>query len=262
MALQEPDCHLQIRTLRRPEGIQKASLKTEEKGPEKRELPSQSGQSNNAPSGTLKRELGFFSAIAVVIGNVVGTGIFVTPSLVFSQSGSTGADLLIWFAAGAVALIQVFCLAELGALIPASGGNYAFLCAAGDTLGRLGDFIPFMYAWCRILVTDPMTGTFQGLAFASYALQVVYSSCVPPYSVTVLVAFTFCTLATALNGVSLGVSSKIQNILVVAKIALLLSIVGTAVVAAFTGKVCATLGKKSRIRPGFFPGLFFSACSL
>lgn len=202
----------------------------------KRKLPRTSSEASAAPSATLKRELGLFSATAVVIGSVIGSGIFVSPNLVLAYSGSIGADLLIWVGAGAMAIIQAMCMAELGALIPASGGDYAFLCAAGDTLGRPGDFVSFMYAWCRILVADPLGGTLQGLAFATYALRLVYPSCDPPYSVTVLVAFSFCALATALNGVSLGMSSKLQNVLVVAKIVVMLAIVATGILVAFTGR--------------------------
>lgn len=232
MALRKNDCPLPMQNQTRPESIETASDKASPKG----KPPKSSGPSSIAPSGTLKRELGLFSAIAVVIGSVIGSGIFVSPNLVLAYSGSIGADLLIWVGAGAMAIIQALCMAELGALIPASGGDYAFLCAAGDTLGWPGDFVSFMYAWCRILVADPLGGSLQGLAFATYALQLVYPSCDPPYLVTVLVAVAFCTLATALNGVSLGMSSNLQNILVSAKIVLLLSIVGTSIFVAFTGK--------------------------
>ncbi|XP_077530270.1 b(0,+)-type amino acid transporter 1-like isoform X1 [Haemaphysalis longicornis] len=231
MALQKNGSHLQTRTPTKSEKNKNASEETSAKG----KLPRTSSESSDAPSAALKRELGLFSATAVVIGSVIGTGIFVSPNLVLAYSGSIGADLLIWVGAGAMAIIQAMCMAELGALIPASGGDYAFLCAAGDTLGRPGDFVSFLYAWCRILVADPLGGTLQGLAFATYALRLVYPSCEPPYSVTALVAFAFCAVATALNGVSLGMSSKLQNALVVSKILLLLSIVGTAVIVAFTG---------------------------
>ncbi|KAH9380602.1 hypothetical protein HPB48_018799 [Haemaphysalis longicornis] len=86
---------------------------------------------------------------------------------------------------------RALCMAELGALLPASGGEYAYLCAAGDTLGRPGDLVAFMYAWGRILIADPMNSALQGLTFASYILRLAYPDCTPPYLVTSLVAVAF-----------------------------------------------------------------------
>ncbi|XP_077530277.1 Y+L amino acid transporter 2-like [Haemaphysalis longicornis] len=183
----------------------------------------------------LKRKIGLFSATAVVISSVIGSGIFVSPSLVFVHSGSVGADLLVWLTAGVMAVIQAVCMAELTTLLPASGGEYEFLSAAGDTLGRPGDFVSFLYVWVRILMGDPLSAALQGLGFASYALRLVYPSCEPPYAVTVLVAVSFVSLATALNAASVGKSARLQNVLVVIKVALLLSIVCSAVVAWVTG---------------------------
>lgn len=178
----------------------------------------------------LKRKVGLFSATAVVMSSVIGSGIFVSPSLVFIHSGSVGADLLVWLTGGVMAVIQAVCMAELTTLLPAAGGEYEFLSAAGDTLGRPGDFVSFMYVWVRILMGDPLSAALQGLGFASYALRLVYPSCEPPYAVTVLVAVSFCSLATALNAVSVGKSARLQNVLVVIKVVLLLSIVCSALV--------------------------------
>ncbi|XP_072140767.1 uncharacterized protein [Dermacentor andersoni] len=130
---------------------------------------------------------------------------------------------------------DALCLAELGTLVPASGGEHAYLCAAADSLGRPGDFVTFMSMWGRILLADPMNAALQSLTFTSYALTLLYPTCQPPYAVTVLVAVAFATLATAVNGISLGVSTKLQNILVMGKLAMLLSIIGTGIAAVSTG---------------------------
>nr|XP_054921045.1 b(0,+)-type amino acid transporter 1-like [Dermacentor andersoni] len=184
---------------------------------------------------TLKRKVGLFSATAVVIGSVIGCGIFVSPSLVFRNSGSTGASLLVWIGAGLMAIIYAFCMAELGTLLPTSGGEYAYICAACDTLGRPGDYVVFMFSWTRILLGDALGAALQALTFTSYALRLAYPTCEAPYAVTVLVAASFSTLATILNAISVTVSTKLQNILVVVKIVMLVCIIGTGIVAAANG---------------------------
>ncbi|XP_077530276.1 Y+L amino acid transporter 2-like [Haemaphysalis longicornis] len=192
-------------------------------------------EANANTRGKLKRKVGLLSAIAVVITSIIGSGIFVSPSLVYRHAGSVGVDLVIWVCAGLMTIIRALCMAELGALLPASGGEYAYLCAAGDTLGRPGDLVAFMYAWGRILIADPMNSALQGLTFASYILRLVYPDCTPPYLVTSLVAVAFTTLASALNAFSVGVSTKVQNVLVVIKLTMLVSIIFTGIVAASTG---------------------------
>ncbi|XP_077529200.1 Y+L amino acid transporter 2-like [Haemaphysalis longicornis] len=190
---------------------------------------------NSGAGVKLKRKVGLFSATSVVISSVIGSGIFVSPSMVFINSGSVGADLLVWLTAGIMSIVQAVCMAELGSLIPASGGEYAFLSAAGDSFGRPGDFVSFMYVWGRILIGDPLSDALQGLAFSSYALRLVYPSCQPPYAATVLLAMAFIALAATLNAVSVGTSARLQNAFVFLKIVTLLSIVGTAIGAIFAG---------------------------
>ncbi|KAH9380603.1 hypothetical protein HPB48_018800 [Haemaphysalis longicornis] len=97
-------------------------------------------------------------------------------------------------------------MAELTTLLPASGGEYEFLSAAGDTLGRPGDFVSFLYVWVRILMGDPLSAALQGLGFASYALRLVYPSCEPPYAVTVLVAVSFVYDVTRSSGFGKGLA--------------------------------------------------------
>ncbi|KAL1437497.1 hypothetical protein MTO96_048883 [Rhipicephalus appendiculatus] len=88
------------------------------------------------------------------------------------------------------ATIGGLCAAELGALVPASGGNYAFFLAAGRPYGRYGDVPAFLFAWTSFFV-DPAQITIQGLTFSAYVLSLPYPNCAPPYEVEVLVACLF-----------------------------------------------------------------------
>ncbi|KAM7299674.1 Y+L amino acid transporter 2 [Ixodes scapularis] len=182
---------------------------------------------------TLKREVGLFSAIAVLIGMTIGSGIFTTPSIVFKNAGSAGIALFIWCLAGFKALIEVLCYAELATLLPAAGGSYAYITAGSRSLGRYGDIIPFMYAWSCMIISDPMSAAYQGLTFASYALSVVYGDCVPAYTTKLITALTFIALGTALNCISVKTSARVQDVLATFKCAALVSIIVSGAVSAF-----------------------------
>ncbi|KAM7299691.1 Y+L amino acid transporter 2-like [Ixodes scapularis] len=186
-----------------------------------------------AQTPRLKREVGLVSATALLIGAVIGSGIFVTPSTVFRNSGSIGVVLVVWSVCGVLTLIGGLCYAELGTLLPAAGGEYAYLIAGGKWLGKFGDVVPFFHAWFFLLISDPMSAALQGLTFSSYILSIVYRSCPPPYAVNVLVALAFTSLATLINCISVKTSARVQDVLSSIKCLVLLSIIITGVISAF-----------------------------
>ncbi|MCA9696678.1 MAG: amino acid permease, partial [Myxococcales bacterium] len=83
------------------------------------------GQSGSEP--TLRRELGAFDATAVVIGAIIGVGIFFTPSRVAALAGSAELAMLTWVLGGVIAALGGLTFAELGALVPRAGGQYELL---------------------------------------------------------------------------------------------------------------------------------------
>ncbi|KAM7299695.1 b(0,+)-type amino acid transporter 1-like [Ixodes scapularis] len=186
-----------------------------------------------AESHRLKREVGLVGATALLIGSVIGSGIFVTPSTVFRNSGSVGVDVIVWSASGIITIIGGLCYAELGALLPATGGDYAYLIAGGKSVGRYGDVVPLLHAWSFILVSDPMSAALQGLTFASYTLSIVYPRCGPPHEVKICVALLFITLAMLINCISVKASARIQVVLSSIKCIVLTAIIITGVVFAF-----------------------------
>jgi basic amino acid/polyamine antiporter, APA family len=96
-------------------------------------------------------------AIGLIVGTVVGVGIFRTPSLVAEHAGSTGVALLAWLAGGLVSLLGALCYAELASTYPNTGGDYHYLTRAFGR--RLG----FLFAWARLSVVQ--TGAIALLAF-------------------------------------------------------------------------------------------------
>lgn len=109
----------------------------------------------------LPRRLGGWSATAVVVGVMIGSGIFRVPSSVAAQAGSVPAILGLWVFGGVVSLFGALCYAELAALFPRAGGEYVFL---REAYGRL---VAFVFGWTFLLV-NPASWAAIALIFASY----------------------------------------------------------------------------------------------
>jgi amino acid transporter len=95
--------------------------------------------------------------MGLILGTVLGAGIFRTPSLVASNSGGEGAFLFAWGLGGMLSLVGALCYAELATAYPDAGGDYHFLRRA------FGDRLAFLFAWARLAVIQ--TGSIALLAF-------------------------------------------------------------------------------------------------
>lgn len=122
----------------------------------------------------LKKEIGLFSGVMIVVGTIIGSGIFVSPKGVFEHAGSVGASLVIWALCGLFSMIGAVCYAELGTSIPRSGGDYAYV------LEAFGPLAAFLRLWVTVLVVQPATLAVLGLTFATYMVKPLYPDCEPP----------------------------------------------------------------------------------
>ena len=77
--------------------------------------------------GNLKRELGFFDSVMLIVGSTIGIGIFVTTGFITQNLLSPGAILLVWLLGGLLALAGALSCAELGSSLPYAGGDYIYL---------------------------------------------------------------------------------------------------------------------------------------
>lgn len=105
----------------------------------------------------MKRTLSVTDAIVIIVGIVVGAGIFRTPSLVASNTGSADLFILVWLLGGLISLIGALCYAELSTSFPNTGGDYHFLTRA------FGRRFAFLFAWARMSVIQ--TGSIAVLAY-------------------------------------------------------------------------------------------------
>jgi APA family basic amino acid/polyamine antiporter len=171
---------------------------------------------------SFKRALGLFDATMVVIGGIVGAGIFLSPGVVAQRLDTPFLVLAAWGAGGLIALAGAFSYAELGAIFPKAGGQYVYL---RDGLHPLAGF---MYGWALLLVIE--TGAIAAVAiiFASYALRIASG----PDAARVPLAIAAIVLLSIINYLGVKPGSRVLNVLVVLKVAALAILVGAGFVAA------------------------------
>src|SRR5438105_12464652 len=114
----------------------------------------------NIDKGSLIRGLGLIAAISVIIGNVIGTGVFLKARVMTCNVGTPGWVLAAWIAAGILSLAGALTYAELTAMKPQAGGEYVFL---RDAYGRLSSFL---FGWMKTLIAGPGSQAAAGMAFA------------------------------------------------------------------------------------------------
>ncbi|MFN2533168.1 MAG: APC family permease, partial [Pyrinomonadaceae bacterium] len=113
-------------------------------------------------STSLKRQLGLRTATALIVGEVIAVGIFLTPAGMAKSVGSPMWLLLVWLVMGGMALCGAFCYGELAARFPEAGGGYVYL---REAFGRP---VAFLYGWMALLVMDPGLSAALGVGLASY----------------------------------------------------------------------------------------------
>src|SRR5258705_12152190 len=102
-----------------------------------------------ANQANLKRQIGLRTAIALIVGEVIAVGIFLTPAGMAKSLGSPVWLLIVWLIMGVMALCGALCYGELAARFPEAGGGYVYL---REAYGRP---VAFLYGWMALLVMDP-----------------------------------------------------------------------------------------------------------
>jgi APA family basic amino acid/polyamine antiporter len=176
----------------------------------------------------LNQVLGPFDATMIVMGCIIGAGIFRTPRDVAAAVDSMSGALGLWLLGGVIALTGAFVFAELGALLPRAGGQYVFL---RETMGRV---LAFFYGWLLLAAITSSAMAYVSLVFVDH-LQKVFLAIDPGWELSgwlhrgLAIALVLSLTVVNIRGIRLG--ATVQNIAMLAKIAGLLLVVSLGVFA-------------------------------
>ena len=142
----------------------------------------------------LKKAITPLSGIGIVVGNLIGSGIFITPSTILCLTGSFGLSLICWTAGALVALAGALCYFELGMIVKKTGGDYAILMEAysfrkkNPWVTMLGSLIAFLFTWTSVVVLRGASASIITLACARYLTRPFFIGCEVPENVVKLLA--------------------------------------------------------------------------
>jgi len=161
-----------------------------------------------APPLALRKKLNLFDTVAIVVGTVIGSGIFLIPSFIAAQLNTLGAVLLVWVVGGILTVFGALSLAELGSIYPGTGGLCTYLRHA------YGPLPAFLYAWGLLFMIHSGSIATLAVGFGLYVGQIL-----PLNTVEEKVLSAACVLAlTIISCVGIRSGKLVQNLIAVAKI--------------------------------------------
>jgi len=164
---------------------------------------------------SFRRALSLFDATMVVVGGIIGSGIFMLPSLVAQRLPSSALVLAAWVAGGAIALAGAFAFAELATLFPKAGGQYVYLREAYHPL------VAFLFGWASLLMIQGGGLGAVAITFSQYTLRLLGRD----FSASAAAAIAIAVVA-AVNVVGVKPGSRLLNVLVILKLAALAALIG------------------------------------
>lgn len=191
------------------------------------------GRSAASTSPELPRQIGLWSAIAILVGTVIGSGIFRSPAVVANRLPGAGAILLVWAIGGVVVLCGALALAELAGTFPETGGIYVFI---REGWGRLP---AFLFGWAELTVIRASALGAIATTFAEYTIRVMgHDPRVAPYANQVhYLAAAAIAFVGVVNYVGVRSGTWIQNVLTLIKCAGLIALVAVALTVALPSGV-------------------------
>lgn len=178
----------------------------------------------------LVRGLNLAGAIAVVVGTVIGTGVFLKARVMTCEVGSAGAVLAVWIVSGLLSLAGALTYAELAVMMPQAGGEYIFI---RDAYGpRMG----YVYGWTQFAITYTGSAAAKGAAFAVFLNVLMQGGLDMNYFTLHLfgydfafgrmqvVALSLVTIVTIINCLAVSVSGAIASFLTALKVLLILAV--------------------------------------
>ncbi|KAL0077680.1 amino acid/polyamine transporter I [Phycomyces blakesleeanus] len=175
----------------------------------------------------IEPHMGLLSSVNMIVGLIIGSGIFASPGPVTLKVHSVGPSLLVWAIGGFLSYIGALCYAELGTMITKSGGEYQYLRSS------MGLCMGLTFTWSNLLLTNPIGTASIATVFAQYILQMAYfdkenptgEGLVLPEYATKLVTIGCIWVVVILNAVARKASAYVSNIFTLAKLIALVMII-------------------------------------
>ncbi len=168
-------------------------------------------------TGELPRVLGFWSVVGILVGTVIGSGIFIVPAEIAGLLKVPLLILSVWVVGGLLSFFGAICFAELGAAFPEAGGMYVFL---REGYGRL---VGFLFGWALFFVID--TGSIATLSMAFSSKYLPYFVPLSPVGIKA-VAFVLIAALVVVNYVGTRYGAALQNTLTFIKFGAILAVTG------------------------------------
>ncbi|MBN3293364.1 XCT protein, partial [Polypterus senegalus] len=167
----------------------------------------------------LRKNINLLGSMCLIIGTIVGSGIFIAPKGILKNSGNIGMSLIIWLATGIISTFGALCYAELGTSIKKSGGQYIYL------LETLGPMPAFLRLWAQYVLIWPGASSVVALAFGRYIVEPFFSPCPAPEVLVKMVSITGVSFVVAVNCWSVNWATRLQILLTAIKMGALVLII-------------------------------------
>lgn len=214
---------------------------------------------------TPKKSLGLLDSTMLIMGSMIGSGIFIVASGMARELESPGLLMLAWVLSGIITVSGALCYGELAAMMPQAGGQYVYLKEAYNPL------VAFMYGWTLFAVIQTGTIAAVGVAFAKFAGFFFPAIAADNHLVSIgvlqistqqVLAVSCILLLTALNFRSLKTGALVQNLFTFAKIGSLLVLIGLGIYALSNRPESAAINwqfSRPDLTPLALTGILFSA---
>ena len=167
----------------------------------------------------LRKSVGFLQGFALTVGILIGSGVFISPSLVMVETQDAGISLLLWLGCGLIALGGSLCYCELGCAIKRAGGNYAYIHEA------YGNLPAFLCCWTIAFIVDPAGVAAITLTFGTYVMKPFESLIEPNPWYPKAIAAVCIILIAMINGWSVTAATRAQTLFTFAQITAVLFVV-------------------------------------